>query len=114
MVHSLLAITTPFTLLSSFSTPFELAHALRLSQVTRIFVQSKFLSLVQRAAKDVGFSDNHIYILEGQVKGRRSFDEMIHRVRKEFTSRLAVRPAGKDTLAYLVFSSGTGGLPKGE
>jgi acyl-CoA synthetase (AMP-forming)/AMP-acid ligase II len=75
-------------------------------------VQSKFLSLVQRAAKDVGLSDDHIYVLEGDVKGRRSFDEMIHHVRKKFTSRLAVRPVKQDTLAYLVFSSGTSGLPK--
>jgi len=37
---------------------------------------------------------------------------MIYQVREEFTSRLAVRPAGKDTLAYLMFSSGTSGLPK--
>lgn len=116
MLHSLLAITTPFTLLSSFSTPYELAHAIRVSNVTRIFVQSKFLPLVQRvaAAEDVGhFLDNHIYILDGHVKGRRSFDQMIHQVRNEFTSRLAVRPAGNDKLAYLAFSSGTSGLPKG-
>ena len=113
MLHSLLATTTPFTLLSPFSTPFELTHALRLSKVTRIFVQPKFLTLVQRAAKDVGFPDKYIYLVEGHIEGRRSFDEMIHQVREEFTSRLAVRPAGKDTLAYLMFSSGTSGLPKG-
>jgi acyl-CoA synthetase (AMP-forming)/AMP-acid ligase II len=112
-VHSLLAITTPFALLSSYSTPSELVHALRLSKATRIFVQAKFFSLVLRAAKDVGLPDSHIYIMEGHVKGRRTFDEMIHQVRKGFTARLAVRPAGKDTLAYLVFSSGTSGLPKG-
>lgn len=113
MVHSLLAITTPIALLSSYSTSAELAHALRLSKVTRIFVQPQFLSLVRRTAKNVGFPDSQIYILDGHVSGRRSFGEMIHHVRREFTSRLAVRPAGWDTLAYLVFSSGTSGLPKG-
>jgi acyl-CoA synthetase (AMP-forming)/AMP-acid ligase II len=112
-VQALLAVTTPFALLSSHYTAFELIHALRLSKVTHIFVQAKFLPLLQRAAKDVGFPDSQIYILEGHIKGRRSFREMIHHAREKFTSKLAVRPAGKDTLAYLLFSSGTSGLPKG-
>lgn len=76
-------------------------------------MQPKFLPLVRQTAKNIGFPDNKIYILEGRVKGRLSFDEMIHQVRAECNSRLAVRPADKDTLAYLVFSSGTSGLPKG-
>ena len=113
-MHSLLAITTPFTMFSHYYTPFELAHAIRLSKATRIFVQPQFLSLATKAAKDAGFPDDHIYIFEGQVEGRRSFGEMIRQVRKDFVSRIAVRPAGKDTLAYLIFSSGTGGLPKGQ
>jgi len=114
LLHSLLAITTPFNLLSPFYTPFELTHALRLSKVTHIFVQPKFLTIIQRVANDIGFPDGHIYVLEGHVEGKRSFGEMVHQVQKNFTSRLAVRPAGKDTLAYLMFSSGTSGLPKGQ
>jgi acyl-CoA synthetase (AMP-forming)/AMP-acid ligase II len=113
LLHSLFAIATPFALLSPFCTPFELIHALRSSKVTRLFVHPKYLSFVQHAAKDVGFPDSCIYILEGHVKGRRSFDEMIHHVCNECIRRLAVRHAGKDTLAYLIFSSGTSGLPKG-
>lgn len=114
-MHSCLAITTPYTMLSSYYTQFELAHALRLSKATRVFVQPKFLSLMQKAAKEVGLSDNRIYTLEGPtVKGRRSFSDMIHQVKTDFTPRIEVRPAGKDTLAYLIFSSGTSGLPKGQ
>ena len=69
---------------------------------------------MQKAAKEVGLPDGHIYTLEGSVKGRRSFSDMINQVRKDFKSRIDIRPAGKDTLAYLVFSSGTSGLPKGQ
>ena len=66
-------ITTPCTLLSPSYTPFELTGALRLSKPTHLFVQPQFLTYVQRVAKDVGFPDSHIYILEGEVKGRLSF-----------------------------------------
>lgn len=101
-------------MLSSYYTQFELSHALRLSKATRVFVQPKFLPLMQKAAKEVGLPDDHIYTLEGSVKGRRSFSDMINQVRKDFKSRIDIRPAGKDILAYLVFSSGTSGLPKGQ
>jgi len=110
----LVAITTPFTLFSQFYTPSELTHALRLSKATRIFVQPKFLPVVQKATKDIGFPDDHIYTFEGRSDGRRNFGEMIDQVRKYSIPRIAVRTAGKDTLAYLVFSSGTSGLPKGQ
>jgi acyl-CoA synthetase (AMP-forming)/AMP-acid ligase II len=99
---------------SHYYTSFELAHALRLSKATRIFVQPQFLPLVQKAAQDVGFPNDHIYIFEGRINGRRNFSEMIHQVRQNSVPRLAVRPAGKDTLAYLMFSSGTTGVPKGQ
>lgn len=100
-------------MLSSYYTQFELTHALRLSRATRLFVQPKFLSLVQKAAKEVGFPDDHIYTLEGSAKGRRSYSDMINQVKTDFIPRIDIQPAGKDTLAYLVFSSGTSGLPKG-
>ena len=99
---------------SHYYTPFELACALRLSKATRVFVQPKFLPMVAKAAKDIGFPNDCIYIFEGQVNGRRSFGKMIHHVRENDIPRAAVRPAGKDTLAYLIFSSGTSGLPKGQ
>ena len=100
-------------MLSSFYTQFELSHALRLARVTRVFVQPKFLPLVQKVAKEIGLPDDHIYTLDGSVKGRKGFSDMINQVRKDFTPKIDIRPAGKDTLAYLIFSSGTSGLPKG-
>ncbi|KAF8887155.1 hypothetical protein BD779DRAFT_1786298 [Infundibulicybe gibba] len=102
LVQSLLVITTPFALISSYSTPFELKHALDLSKPTRLFV----------AAEEVGISPQKVYILGGHVRGRRSFSEMIDDARDKQIPREPVRPVGKDTLAYLVFSSGTSGLPK--
>ncbi|GLB38764.1 putative AMP-binding enzyme C-terminal domain [Lyophyllum shimeji] len=112
IVHSLLAITTPFVLISSYSTPFELKHALELSKATRLFVSTRLLPLVLPVAKTVGIPSSKIYILEGRVKGRKSFAEMIEGVERRKMPILQPRHATKDTLAYLIFSSGTSGLPK--
>ncbi|KAF5377931.1 hypothetical protein D9615_006730 [Tricholomella constricta] len=112
LVHALLAITTPFALISSYSTPFELKHALQLSKVTSLFVNATLLPLALPVAKELGLSTNKIYILGGKVKGRKSFAEMIEDARRRDLPILEPLHAKKDTLAYLVFSSGTSGLPK--
>lgn len=108
LVHSLLAITTPFALISAHSTRFELIHALRLSKVTRLFVSKKLLQHVTSVAKEVGLSSRKIHVLGGRVKGRISFAELNEAVIANSVPHLPARPAKKDTLAYLVFSSGTG------
>ena len=108
-MHSLLAITVPFATFSSYSTSFEFQYTIRLSGATRLFVTPTLLHL----ARDSGLPDDRIYILEGKVEGHTSYVTLVDRVRRNKIARVPVRPAKKDTLAYLVFSSGTTGLPKG-
>ncbi|KAJ6614789.1 hypothetical protein B0H10DRAFT_2043386 [Mycena sp. CBHHK59/15] len=114
MVHSLLMVTTPFALISSYSTRFELVHALKLTKATRLFVDPKLLKRVLAAINDpdVKISPDKVYVLSGHVKGRRSFSQMIDTVQRKKVPLEPVRSATKDTLAYLVMSSGTSGLPK--
>jgi acyl-CoA synthetase (AMP-forming)/AMP-acid ligase II len=114
VVHALLVIVTPFSLLSSHSTAFELSHALRVSEVTRLFVSPRLLPLALNAAAEAGIPDRNIYIMEGHVEGRQCFDGMIDHVKSNRIPRLPVRHAKKESLAYLIFSSGTSGLPKGK
>lgn len=113
MVHACIFIATPFALLSSYSTPFEFKHAFTLSKATRLFVQSKLLPVVLPVAQEVGFPLDNIYILDGPAETRRTFSGMVDEVRHKKLSPVSVRPAKNDTLAYLVFSSGTSGPPKG-
>ena len=113
-MHSCLFITLPFAPISSYSTPFELKHALTLSKATRLFVDAKFLKNVLSVAKEIGMDLNKIHIVKGETEGRRSIRSIIREVRNKQIPPVDIRPAAKDTLAYLIFSSGTSGLPKGK
>jgi acyl-coenzyme A synthetase/AMP-(fatty) acid ligase len=66
-------------------------------------------------AKELSLSEDRIYLMKetGASKKLKTFRGIIQNVRKRKVPLVDIRPAGKDTLAYLVFSSGTSGLPKG-
>jgi long-subunit acyl-CoA synthetase (AMP-forming) len=81
-------------------------NALNLTKVTRLFVDEKFLTMVLPVAKERGIDLHHIYVMKGNA-------EVIGDVRKKRIPPVGIRTATKDTLAYLVFSSGTSGPPKG-
>ncbi|KAJ3980433.1 hypothetical protein F5890DRAFT_1541611 [Lentinula detonsa] len=112
LVHALMANTTPFALISAYSTRFELLHAFQLSKLTRLFVQPKHFHHALSVAKETGLPLSNIYIIGSHVSGYQSLSGMIARARKAKIARIPAKPATKNTLAYLVFSSGTSGLPK--
>lgn len=100
-------------MISAYSTAFELKHALTLSKATRLFVDAKCLNAVLPVAEEIGMNLNNIHLIKGEIKGRTSVRSIIHDARKKQIPPVDIRPAAKDTLAYLIFSSGTSGLPKG-
>ena len=113
LVHSLLAAGIPFALFPASPTPYELKHLVRVSKIKKIFTSPQNLGNARIAAKEGGFSESDgVFILEGEVKGVRSFDDIV-RSAKEPAKDYA-KPVGKEALAYLTFSSGTTGPPKGD
>lgn len=99
-MHSLLSLTTPFALVSFYSTPFELKHALTLAKVTRLFVHPNVLAKVLPVARELGLANDRIHTIGGSpVKGRKSFGDMVRHARVKKMKRLAVRKASRDTLA---------------
>ena len=110
LVHALVRLATSFAPISAYSTTFELKYALNLTKSTRLFVDEKFLPTVVPAATELGIDSNHIYFIKGNSKGRKSFWSIIEEIKFRVWILVLLR---KNTLAYLVFSSGTSGLPKG-
>ncbi|KAG1732676.1 uncharacterized protein EDB91DRAFT_1084706 [Suillus paluster] len=103
LMHSLLVITVPFALFPSSMTQYEFKHANSLAQATRIFASPSLLPL----ALSSGLPADRIHILEGDNEGYTSYDQLVASARNDKISRLPVRHATKDTLAYLIYSSGT-------
>ena len=80
--------------------------------VGKIFTNPWNLRNAQIVAKEAGFPESDgIFILEGKVKGKRSFDDLVCSVGEP--AKGYAKPVGGDALAYLTFSSGTTGPPKG-
>ena len=55
----------------------------------------------------------NIHVLGKKIEGLRTFEQMVEDARSRVMALVSPRTASRDTLAYLMFSSGTTGLPKG-
>ena len=78
-----------------------------------MFTSLQNLENARVIAKEAGFSESDgIFILEGKANGKRSFDDLVRSVKG--IAKDYAKPVGKEALAYLTFSSGTTGQPKGE
>ena len=113
LVHSLLAAGIPFALFPASPTPYELKHLAKVSKVKKVFTSLRNLDNARIVAKEAGFPEQDgIFILEGEARGKRSFDDLVRSVNEP--AKNYAKPVGGGALAYLIFSSGTTGPPKGE
>jgi acyl-CoA synthetase (AMP-forming)/AMP-acid ligase II len=114
IVLALCSLAVPFACCSAYATQYELTHSLRLSKASHLFVHADLLDTALQSAHEVGIPLSRVYILEGQANPKfTSLEEFIAQAEKRGLSPVAPRPVTKDQLAFLLFSSGTTGLPKG-
>ncbi|KAF2688388.1 acetyl-CoA synthetase-like protein [Lentithecium fluviatile CBS 122367] len=119
--HRLGGIQTPVNAVYSAA---ELEYQLKDSGATCLFTCLPLLATAKEAAKKCGIPDNRIYILEvpkaftggrGTPSGMKTVDDFIHDgARLERLEPLKLAPGeGAKRTAFLCYSSGTSGLPKG-
>ena len=122
LVHAALLLAVPFALLPSKPTLAELVDLLNKLKSApkrvrlRLFVHPSLLRLALQGVKQAGISSEYIYSIGGHSKEKRCLgvNSLVENVRRRNLARQPVVPVQKDTLAYLLFSSGTSGTPKGE
>ena len=73
-------------------------------------MQDELLPTLVPITENIG--TENVYILGQKTEGFRNLEEMIEDARSRALAPVSPRPAKKDTLAYLVVSSGTTGYPK--
>ena len=113
LTFALLKVAVPLALFPAHSTFHETVALLRLSSITSLFVSERLYPHALAAAKEIGLPEEKIFILQGEVKGKVSLPRLIDNVKARGLPRVPTQSVGDETLAYLVFSSGTTGLPKG-
>ncbi|KAF9883324.1 hypothetical protein FE257_003742 [Aspergillus nanangensis] len=104
---------------SPFYTIDEMNHVLSVAQPSVIFTSTEGLPVALASAEANGISTRNVILLEGRVEGTRSLADLIS-AGKAWTPQRQVAayrvPPGKtngEICAFLGFSSGTTGLPKG-
>jgi acyl-coenzyme A synthetase/AMP-(fatty) acid ligase len=76
-------------------------------------VAPQYLSHVLIVAAEFGLSREKVYLMNKDASDHVSVESLIRKVDEKQIPEEKVRIVPKDTLGYLVFSSGTSGLPKG-
>ncbi|KAI0252104.1 hypothetical protein BJV78DRAFT_1204755 [Lactifluus subvellereus] len=109
---ALLKLAVPMVLLPSQSTLHETMALLKLSNVKFLFASEQLYPHAAAAAKEVGLAEHRIFILQGNVTGKVSLPRLIEEVKSRGLPRVPSQTVEDDTLAYLMFSSGTTGPPK--
>lgn len=93
----------------------EMSYALKTATAKFLFTVPGSMEVAAQAAKNAGIPQSNVFLLEGQIAGFTTMQELIARGQKMATVPAFKIPEGKtnhDVCGFLSFSSGTTGLPK--
>ncbi|KAF2722471.1 acetyl-CoA synthetase-like protein [Polychaeton citri CBS 116435] len=93
----------------------EMAHALKTAETKFLFTVPGSLNIAAKACETIGLSKKCIFLLEGDVRGHRSVQDLVREGDyMEYAPPFQIPQdmTNKDVCGYLNFSSGTTGLPK--
>jgi acyl-coenzyme A synthetase/AMP-(fatty) acid ligase len=94
------------------ATTAETVSLAKIATMTHLFVSPKLLSQGLAVAEALGLPESRVLILQGYVPGFKSLDDFVDLARRK-QLEVKTREVQHDTPAYLMFSSGTSGRPKG-
>lgn len=96
----------------------EMTYALKTAEAKFLFTVPSSMEIAAAAAKDAGIPLEHVFLLEGTMKGFTTMSELLE-IGKSYGAsgqieqfRLPPGKKNKDVCGFLSFSSGTTGLPK--
>lgn len=96
----------------------EMTYALKTANAKYLFTIPGSMEVASAAAKNAGIPMKRVFLLEGEIEGFTTMNELLHLGKKEGEMgqveeyKLRNGEKNKDLCGFLSFSSGTTGLPK--
>jgi long-subunit acyl-CoA synthetase (AMP-forming) len=86
---------------------------LKQTRVKTLFISPKRYDRSLEAVVASGISEERVFVLQGHVQGKTSVSDLINHTKLHGLLPVPTQPVRRDTLACIMFSSGTSRLPKG-
>ncbi|KAJ3875669.1 hypothetical protein F5051DRAFT_356760 [Lentinula edodes] len=112
LFHALIYLAIPFAMVLASSSVVELEHMIKQAPVTNIFASPDILPRALAVAERFGLGKEVFHVVDGSVDGYSNLSSLITQTQANSVAEVKVQPVQQDTIAYIIFSSGTSGTPK--
>lgn len=110
----MLKIAVPVVLIPAHLAAEQTLALLKQTNVKTLFISPKRYVQSQETLAAFSIPEERVFILQGHVEGKISLPDLINHVKLHGLLPVPTQPVRRDTLACIMFSSGTtSGIPKG-